>query len=279
MKIEKLTEIYYSPTSSTKKIINQITDRMNAEEVRTIDLTDSKICEDRNLKFDKNELIVVGVPCYNGSAPNFILGFLKKLKANNNLVILVSSFGNVSAGQVLQQMQKILQDNNFKVIGAGAFAAQHSFYLDDMRIGENRPDNKDYIKIDNFADELISKINTTNELSEFKEVTIEQTKKLNKTFPKNYDVPDIGSSVKILIKTPTRDIDKCTKCMKCANSCPVGAIDKTTLEINKDICTRCFRCVNVCPEDALDKTFISDKLVKALFNKIGGSRKEPSIYL
>jgi NAD-dependent dihydropyrimidine dehydrogenase PreA subunit/flavodoxin len=49
------------------------------------------------------------------------------------------------------------------------------------------------------------------------------------------------------------DNDKCIKCMRCMENCPVGAIDKNSesLFIYPDRCQSCQRCVAFCPVHAV----------------------------
>ena len=51
----------------------------------------------------------------------------------------------------------------------------------------------------------------------------------------------------------TVDKEKCIKCMRCAENCPVGAIDGSGEFpfINKNICESCQRCVAFCPAHAI----------------------------
>lgn len=276
--LEKLTEIYFSPTNSTKKIVNRITENLNVNETRTIDITKPEVRNNKEITFADNELIIIGVPVYSGKAPNFILGYLKQLIGNNNLVVLISSFGNINEGVALQQMKNILINNNFTVIGAAAFVSQHSFFLEDMRIAEGRPDKEDFTKIDNFSERLKAKIESAEDLKYFKNITINQTSNLAKTYPKNYEKPNV-SEVKMLVKVPYRDKEKCSNCLKCVDACPVQAINRENLKVNNDICIRCYKCVDLCPSNARQKDFNLKKLFKYSFNKLGRDRKEPSFYL
>ena len=61
---------------------------------------------------------------------------------------------------------------------------------------------------------------------------------------------------------PVTDEGKCDRCMKCANRCPMGSIDKTDPAAIKGICIKCQACVSVCPKNAktfMDEEFLSHK--------------------
>ena len=46
------------------------------------------------------------------------------------------------------------------------------------------------------------------------------------------------------------DKERCNDCGLCAASCPVGAIDRQTGDIDSDKCINCMRCTFVCPAKA-----------------------------
>jgi len=75
-------------------------------------------------------------------------------------------------------------------------------------------------------------------------------KRLRSTKKQNY-----GALVKVIdfFKThPKIDTKKCKKCNMCVESCPVGAIDRETKQINYDLCIECMCCHELCLHKAVE---------------------------
>lgn len=51
---------------------------------------------------------------------------------------------------------------------------------------------------------------------------------------------------------PRIDLKKCKNCNMCVESCPVGAIDRTTKRINYSICIECMCCHELCMHKAVE---------------------------
>lgn len=70
-----------------------------------------------------------------------------------------------------------------------------------------------------------------------------------------YRLVSSGRSLRFFYRMfPIRvDNDKCIKCMRCVENCPVGAIEKRDGYpfINKSLCESCQRCVAFCPAHAI----------------------------
>ncbi len=59
--------------------------------------------------------------------------------------------------------------------------------------------------------------------------------------------------------------NNCTLCGECAEICPLGAIERDTFEIDRDICDNCGKCAEICPANAkklIGKWYTIDELIK-----------------
>ena len=73
----------------------------------------------------------------------------------------------------------------------------------------------------------------------------EARNKLKGLYPRNM------MQTRVTIK-PIHEIDKCTDCLECVESCPVEALTMHPEFVVDDKCISCFCCVELCPEGALE---------------------------
>ncbi|PRX27144.1 4Fe-4S binding protein [Orenia metallireducens] len=279
MEINKLTRIYFSPTKTTQQVINQITKSMKVKNIRTINLTEPNIRKNLNINFDDKEVLIIGVPVYGARIPDILLPYLKKLRGNNQPVILVSVYGNVEPGIALKQLYYLLKKRKFKIIGASSFIGEHSFSYEKIKLAIGRPDMCDLYKAKEFGEKVVEKLKQINDLQSISEIKItEQSTLLARLIPIIAKVlPKDGA--KLFAKIPVIDKNKCNGCKKCVEICSTKAINEQKLEVNKKICLRCYACVKYCPLNAKEIEFNMEWLVKKFLNKKGRKRKEPKIYI
>jgi len=84
---------YFSPTGTTKKILNGIAEGYGAKKIEQIDLTLPKA---DTLKLNENQetLMIIGVPVYEGRVAATAIPRLKQLKAEKTPAIVVVVYGN-----------------------------------------------------------------------------------------------------------------------------------------------------------------------------------------
>ncbi|OBR96526.1 flavodoxin [Clostridium ragsdalei P11] len=126
MIINSAAMIYFSPTGTTKKVINFIVAGMGIDNNRLIDITSPKI---RNLNsyIISEDIILIGVPVYATHIPKIVEPFLRSLKGNNKPVVLITLYGNMDNGVALNELYSIAKDSEFKVVAVGSFIGEHSF--------------------------------------------------------------------------------------------------------------------------------------------------------
>lgn len=281
MKIDKLTKMYFSPTNTTRTVIEEISKEIEAKDTRTIDLTKLDVRKNFNPQFDVNEIIVMGIPVYGMRIPKILLPYLKKLEGNNNPVILVSVYGNASEGILLKQLDYLLRKKKFKVIGASSFIGEHSFSYsyNKIKLANGRPDFNDLCRAEEFGKRIKKKLRRVDNYEELFEVEItDESTILSKIIPSISKIIPIEGA-KMFAKIPELNKSKCNSCKKCANSCSVRAINYQTLKINKKLCLRCYACAKKCPLNARKIDFNMEWLVNWFLNRKGKNRKEPRFYL
>ena len=87
MNINKVWTLFFSPTGTSKKIVDAIAASIPVGERSSVDLT----CQaTENLKpFQADELVVIGVPVYAGRVAPLAVQRLKGIKGRNTPVVLV----------------------------------------------------------------------------------------------------------------------------------------------------------------------------------------------
>jgi flavodoxin len=93
MEIGKVNLIYYSPTGTSKKVLEGIMKGLGASRVEHIDLTPSKAATVSHV-IPSQELSVFAVPVYSGRVPPVAAQRLKTLKGNDTPAVLVVVYGN-----------------------------------------------------------------------------------------------------------------------------------------------------------------------------------------
>lgn len=245
MIINKVWAVYFSPTGTTKKVVEHVSTAIGERihlMVNTVDFTLSEV-RNETLIFGADDLIVFGTPVYAGRVPNVLLPFLKEqIKANGAIAIPVVLFGNRDYDDALLELRNILEEDGFHTIAAGAFVGEHSF---SRLLAEGRPDRQDML----VADELAEKVATL--IAEMDQVPQAPVSLRGKEPIRPYYTPRDrrGTPINIL-KVKPKTNDKCTKCGICTKVCPMGSISSEDVNIVEGICIKCGACIKKCPENA-----------------------------
>lgn len=271
MIINSATLIYFSPTGTTKKIIEGIAKGMSLDNINLIDLTLPKAREAVLTEID-DDIVLIGVPVYEDKVPEILLEFLNNLKGNNKPVILVCIYGNITDGITLNELFQITESNGFKVIGAGSFIGEHSFSTKELPVASGRPNYEDLSRAEIFGVEIVEKLKAIDDL---KDVHLEIPKGKIQLMAKIVS----ENSARMFTKQPKVDKNICNNCGACVYFCPVEAINKGTLEIDENRCIRCFSCVKRCPKKAREIIYKKRLLVVNVLRFKSRVKREIKIYL
>jgi ferredoxin len=254
--------IYFSPTGTTKKILENI---VLGEDIKYTDLTVS----DFNSEGRKNEsdLVYIGGPVYAGRLPEVMVSRLRQIKGNGSSAVLIVMYGNREYDDALLELRDIAVEIGFKPVAAAAFIGEHSFSTKELPIAHERPDSKDLIKAEEFKNMLNEKIKESKNINEEKGLNISG----------NFPYKEIKSSTGI---SPDIDDKKCIMCGKCTSVCPTGAIDlENKIKANCDLCIKCNACIKICPTKAIDWKSEAINNLKIKLNENCKNRKEPEFFL
>lgn len=267
MEIKRVVAVYFSPTGTTRQAVTAFATGTGLAG-EAFDLTIPNTRKAFNRSFEKDELLVAGLPVYDGKLPMFLDDFFSGLKGNGAPAVATVTYGNREYDDALVELKMRLEERGFVVKAAAAFIGQHTF---SNKIATGRPTSEDLAVISGFGKKAAASI------------VADVTGKMNfkGTFPftaAGYDPAKPGPSP---TRPPIVTDDNCNCCGLCADTCPWGAIDKTDCKtINNAECSRCFRCIRICPASAkkvTDERFLA--WVPPFEARLNANRKEPELFL
>lgn len=265
MNIASVNLIYFSPTGTSKKVVQAIGKELGVKQIAEFDLTPS-VYPDLECANFETELTIIGVPVYKGRLPIDVVTRLKRIKTQNALVVLIAVYGNREFDDALLELKDLSIELGFTPIAAAAFIGEHTYSTDSKPLAKDRPDEVDISKAKQFAKEIVAKIQKTDD-----DIIEELTVPGNYPYKVSPDAPVIA---------PTTLVENCTFCGICSDVCPVGVIEVGKMVITDvEACIWCCACVKACPEDAriFDDPIILEVRAKLTNNcKI---HKEPEFFI
>ncbi|WDP89538.1 MAG: 4Fe-4S binding protein [Desulfobacter sp.] len=264
-----VTLVCFSPTGTTKKILNAVAEGLEAGAVDTIDLTLPE-AEKRSPEQIEEGLIIIGVPVYEGRVAKTAAARLKQLRGSDTPAVAVVMYGNRDYEDALIELTDIVRDQGFLPIAGGAFVGEHSFSNEQRPMANGRPDDRDIAEARAFGSNIRAKMERLDSLNG--EAVI--TPPGNRPYIE-HDRRGMEN------KAASTSVQDCTLCGECEPLCPVGAITIEMEEVKTDrsACILCNACVKHCPAGArvVDDPMI-DKLLNWVF-KNHQDRREPEVFL
>ncbi|MGW8195616.1 MAG: flavodoxin family protein, partial [Desulforhopalus sp.] len=139
MNINKVWAVFFSPTRTTKKIVEAVLSGIAGNNVGTYDLTYS--AEGIGREFHDDELVVFGVPVYAGRVAPLAVERLAGVRGNKSPAVLVVVYGNRDYEDALIELRDLAEKASFIPVAAAAFIGEHSFSSEDFPIAQGRPDS------------------------------------------------------------------------------------------------------------------------------------------
>ena len=266
MKIDSLKLICFSPTGTSRTVIQSIARGINHSTVELIDITTPQ-ARDEPLKTSANELLIVAVPVYMGRVPALLMDWLQAIEAHDTPAVSVVVYGNRVYDDALIELDDMLAQRGCKPIAGAAFIGEHSFSSAGTPTAEGRPDAADLHHAETFGREIWDKLNAIPSVDQIPGVAIPGCRPYRGD-SKLWTVDFIAVS------------DACTRCGTCAEGCPTGAIDpEEGYLVDTEKCITCCACIKHCPAHArmMKPGPVRDASVRlsTLYNE----RKEPEYFL
>jgi flavodoxin/Pyruvate/2-oxoacid:ferredoxin oxidoreductase delta subunit len=210
MKINSTKLLYFSPTKTTKKVVEAIAQGIQVDTVEQLDLTPPAA---RTRRFDeiRDELVIIGSPVYGGRIPIDASHRLQRLKANNTPAVIVVVYGNREYEDALLELKDLAVEAGFRPVAGGAFIGEHSFANDSTPIANGRPDTEDLKKAREFGKLILERL---SDIEAFDDISPLQV-------PGNFPYKERKTRAGI---SPITQEERCTTCGTCATVCPTAAI-------------------------------------------------------
>jgi ferredoxin len=265
MKIQSLKLVCFSPTGTTKAIVQGIARGMNHSSVELIDITKPD-ARKQALQTSGNDLLVVGVPVYMGRVPALLMEWLHAIKACNTPAVCVVVYGNRAYDDALLELKDILIQRGCIPIACAAYIGEHSFSSSEIPTAEGRPDASDLIHAEIFGRKIYEKLLSLSSIDQIADINI----------PGNYPY---GGITKLWNVDFIEISNECMQCGICAEGCPVGAIDlENSNLIDREKCITCCACIKTCPHNArtMKPSLVKDAAIR--LNNLYKERKEPVFF-
>ena len=275
MEINSIACVCFSPTGTTKKIVEQIAEGMQMNELHMIDCT---IRKDRktDAAISGSDLVILAVPVYYGRVPEEIVPYLNSLDGNGTPVVPVVVYGNRAYDDALLELYDIAASKGFIPVAGGAFIAEHSYSTSSRPIARSRPDTADIRKAREFGAAVAAGIKKADMPEAMEKSRIPGNHPYIE--PKNLNM--LKQVRHTLAITPETDMDLCTQCGTCTDMCPTGAIDPDDVSVtDRWNCLICFTCVKNCPENARQMTEPNFQKAIEQLQKNCLDRKEPETFM
>ena len=275
MNIQSIDAYIFSPTGTTRKIVEAVAGGMRPAGITLHDCTKSDDRQKIPLT-SAADAVILGAPVYYGRLPESVVPVLRTLKGAGKPAVLIAVYGNREYDDALVELQDISAEQGFVPVAAGAFIGEHSYATPERPLGLGRPDGADLSAAAEFGRQIRERL-----------ASLESPGAADKlTLPGNrpYKTPENLLMLKKIKETaaftPVTDPERCTQCEICVEACPENAIDSCDVtDIDRWKCILCFACVKFCPEQAKslpvpDFHAAIDKMAQA-----NAARKEPVTFL
>jgi len=275
MDINTVTCLSFSPTGTTKIIVEHISQGIEAERIEMVDCS-KRSYRKRFGSFRKDDLLILAAPVYYGRIPEEILPYFAALKGSQTPAIPVVVYGNREYDDALKELFDTALAGGFVPVAAGAFIAQHTYSDLDRPIAEGRPDKGDLKQAKTFGGNIRRKLGSAGNVDEAALSTVPgNVPYLN---PVNLNL--IKEARKSIPLTPETDPELCNECGQCMEGCPAEAVSlNDTVTTDRWRCMICFACIKNCPTGARQMKDENFKNAIIQMYDFCRERKEPEVFL
>ncbi|MBN1614680.1 MAG: 4Fe-4S binding protein [Deltaproteobacteria bacterium] len=265
MNIRSLKLVYFSPTGTSRKIVEGIGRGIGAARTVRCDLTLPGGGAGHPAKMQE-DLIVIGAPVYAGRIPGVAADRLLRLRGANKPAVVIVVYGNRAYEDALLELNGLARERGFMPVAAGAFIGEHSYSDAEKPIAVGRPDGEDLLAAENFGKTIRQRLDAIDRIDDLPALQV----------PGNIPLND---RMVLPAAPPVTREDLCTKCGNCVFLCPTAAIVLSErLTTDAQACIHCCACVKGCPEMARIMEDVSIRKIAQWLSTKFQQRKEPETF-
>lgn len=257
--------IYFSPTGTTRAVLEAIASTLGDGPNTVLDLT---LPQQPATMSPGAGPVLIGMPVYGGRIP--ALGaqrLCEHVQGQGRAAVLVVVYGNRAFDDALLELCDLAEQVGFVPVAGAAFIGEHSFSTHTYPVAAGRPDQEDIQIAHNFGLAVRQKLAQITDLSALPRLHVPGN------FPYRDGVPAAAIAPETLPQA-------CVLCGACATVCPSNAITITDcVETDASLCLRCCACIRACAYEA--RIMLHPKMVefgKMLHEKCA-HRAQPEIFL
>ncbi|QQE12630.1 4Fe-4S binding protein [Planctomycetota bacterium] len=268
MEISGTELVYFSPTGTTRRVLNGIAKGLGYERVGMLDVTMTQSREWGEGVGDADNVVVIGAPVYAGRVAATAAERIKQLEGKGRAAVVVVVYGNRDYDDALLELSDLAKAAGFVVVAGGAFIGEHSFSTDECELAVGRPDEVDANAAVSFGEQVRGKLDGLSGLGDVEGVGLPG----NAEYKDGMSVNDMG---------PSTDEGKCGMCGICVEVCPVDAISMEGFELKTDMqkCILCGACVRECRVGA---RALDDERIEGIRQRLKAGcevRREPEVFV
>ncbi|MCX7710551.1 MAG: EFR1 family ferrodoxin [Clostridia bacterium] len=247
----KVILVYFSPNTTTQKISGELAALFRKDQHEVLELNIGAR-ENRDFQkidlgiFNDADLIGIGSPVYHMRMMHTLTSFLEfslpKICSKNKKAksFMYLTYAGITTGKAFINTAKLFKALDIPIIGAFKVKAPHFWHLDGY------PDQEAIGTINQFYSKMSQ--------NGFRKISWDKIEKMftcQKTLVKLI-YPLVGVIGKVRELPIDIDKQKCIKCKKCVNECPVNAMEMDVYPVrNKKKCIYCYHCTTLCPKNAV----------------------------
>jgi ferredoxin len=274
MEIRSLKLVCFSPTGTTKAVVQGIARGIDQSNVELLDIT-TPDARKQTLETEEHELLIIGVPVYMGRVPALFTEWLPAMQAHNTPAVCVVVYGNRAYEDALIELKDMLTHRGCKPIAGAAYIGKHSFSNDEPPTASDRPDASDLHHAESFGRKIQEKLNTIPSVDRISEVNVPGSHPYRGEPCHPYRKDSKFWNVDFIAVS-----DDCVQCGICAEVCPVGAVDpENSSKTDTEKCITCCACIKNCPSQArtIKPGMVRDAALRV--STLYKERKEPECFV